>query len=128
MGRLTILMNDHPWFKVALISVLGYFVVTGELVGFSRTSATPVRRGVDRALLGTLDYSPPRIARILDVPSSTLGPTASLATPVRVPLKKSKAAASASASGRPRPRPKIDDSGRHSASRVSRESRESLEQ
>jgi hypothetical protein len=30
VGRLTILMNDHPWFKVALISVLGYFVVTGK--------------------------------------------------------------------------------------------------
>jgi signal peptidase len=30
VGRLTILMNDHPWFKVALISILGYFVVTGK--------------------------------------------------------------------------------------------------
>jgi signal peptidase len=30
VGRLTILMNDYPWFKYALISILGFFVVTGK--------------------------------------------------------------------------------------------------
>ena len=30
VGRLTILMNDYPWFKYGLISILGFFVVTGK--------------------------------------------------------------------------------------------------
>ena len=30
IGRLTILMNDYPWFKYGLIATLGYFVVTGK--------------------------------------------------------------------------------------------------
>ena len=30
IGRLTILMNDYPWFKFGLIGILGYFVVTGK--------------------------------------------------------------------------------------------------
>ena len=30
VGMLTILMNDYPWFKVALLGGLGYFVATGK--------------------------------------------------------------------------------------------------
>ena len=30
VGRLTILMNDYPAFKVCLLAVLGYYVVTGK--------------------------------------------------------------------------------------------------
>ena len=30
IGRLTILMNDYPWFKFGLIGILGYFVITGK--------------------------------------------------------------------------------------------------